>query len=165
MPTWTRRPAALAAAPFLTGCTVPSAGATGISVTADGQPLGVIVVCHDHIDGASLYPADDDPATRDTAGRWHRSEALTGFSTWPLTSDIDGAGDGWTVEKPLGTLDPEQSYRMYGWTTDSSWASAPVGFTAADLAELKPGQVRYEIGDEVSIASIEDFRETVCDQF
>ncbi|MFE5481772.1 hypothetical protein [Streptomyces sp. NPDC056527] len=169
MLTWTRRPiaivAALAAIPAVAGCTVPSAGATGISVTSDGQPLGVILMCHDHIDGASLHTDDDDPETRDTTGRWSRVEPLTDFTTWPLAGDADGAADGWTVEQPLGTLDPKKTYRMYGWTTDSSWAAAAVSFTPADLAELTPGQVRYEIGDTVTTSSIEDFRKTACDDF
>ncbi|MFD7321875.1 hypothetical protein ACFV9D_12470 [Streptomyces sp. NPDC059875] len=167
--TWTGRllaiTAALAAIPAVAGCTVPSAGATGISVTADGQPLGVILMCHDHIDGASLHPEDDDPKTQDTAGRWRRTEALTGFTTWPLATDTDAAADGWTVEKPLGTLDPARTYRMYGWTTDSSWSSASVSFTTADLTDLTPGQVRYEIGDVVTVSSMEKFRRTVCDNF
>ncbi|MFF8607958.1 hypothetical protein ACF06X_18670 [Streptomyces sp. NPDC015346] len=168
MLTWTRRliaiTAAFAAIPAVAGCTVPSAGATGISVTADGQPLGVILMCHDHIDGATLHPDDDDPKRLHT-GRWKRDQAVTGFTTWPLAMVAGDAADGWTAEKPMGTLDPKQTYRMYGWTTDNSWAAASVSFTTADLAALTPGQVRYEIGDTVSISSIEDFRRTACDHF
>jgi hypothetical protein len=74
-----------------------------------------------------------------------------------------GAVEGWTVETPLGRLDPKQTYRMYGWTTDSSWAAASVSFTTADLAAVTPGQVRYEVGDTVVTSSIEDFREKGCE--
>ncbi|MFF6777904.1 hypothetical protein ACFY8W_30750 [Streptomyces sp. NPDC012637] len=166
MLTWTRRliaiAAALAAIPAVAGCTVPLAGMTGISVTADGQALGVIQMCHDHIDGVSLYP-DDDPQPAATTGRWHRDAALTGFSTWPLTTD--GADEGWSVEQRLGTLDPKQTYRLYSWTDDSSWSTVPVTVTSADLEELAPGQVRYEIDDKPSTSSVEDFRTTACEHF
>ncbi|MEU9864209.1 hypothetical protein AB0D99_25375 [Streptomyces sp. NPDC047971] len=169
MLTWTRRliatAAALVAMPAVAGCSVPSAGATGVSVTADGQPLGVILMCHDHIDGATLHADDDDPQSNDSTGRWSRTEPLSGFSTWPLATGDDGAVDGWTAEEPLGALDPRTTYRMYGWTTDHSWASASVSFTLAELEDLTPGQVRYEIGDEVTTASIEEFRRTACDHF
>ncbi|MEU8621122.1 hypothetical protein [Streptomyces sp. NPDC048623] len=169
MLTWTRRlvatTTALAAIPAVAGCSVPVAGVTGVSVTADGQPLGVIVMCHDHIDGALLHLDDDDPEKEATVGSWQRAEALTDFSTWPLTTDATAADDGWSAEKPLHTLDPNQTYRMFGWTTDSSWSSAAVSFTVADLKDLSPGQVRYEIGNTVSTTSIDDFRKTACDHF
>ncbi|WP_431951712.1 hypothetical protein [Actinacidiphila sp. bgisy167] len=52
----------------LTGCTVPAAaGVTGIAVSEDGTPSRVMPVCHDRIDGATLYAPDDGDATEPLA--------------------------------------------------------------------------------------------------
>ncbi|MBW8792305.1 MAG: hypothetical protein JF597_01495, partial [Streptomyces sp.] len=42
------------------GCTVPADAVAGISVTADGTLLGVMMVCGHQIDGATLYVDSDD---------------------------------------------------------------------------------------------------------
>ncbi|MER7103722.1 hypothetical protein ABT383_29535 [Streptomyces humidus] len=143
--------AGLAALTSLTGCTVPSAGLTGITVTEDGRPVGVLMVCHDHIDGALLY-TDSAGSGRDAAeeggsedaGRWSSSKPVTGFASWPLTT----GGQGWRVDGPMpATLQPRRTYHLFGGTDDDSWSTADVSFTPEQLAALAPGQVRYFAGD------------------
>ncbi|MGN9796382.1 hypothetical protein ACTMTU_35615 [Streptomyces sp. OZ13] len=139
---------------------------TGISVTADGQPLGVMLVCHGHIDSANLYTDGDKPSAESkTVGTWSRSEPVTGFTTWPLGV----GGEGWSLDKPLRSLDPDRTYTLYGATRDNSWSAAHISFTAEDLAALAPGQLRYLAGDRDGAdpdgyltASIEDFRANAC---
>ncbi|CAM5737592.1 hypothetical protein SALBM311S_06863 [Streptomyces alboniger] len=46
------------------GCTVPIDAVVGISVTADGRLLGVMMVCGHQIDGTTLYVDSDDVRTR-----------------------------------------------------------------------------------------------------
>ncbi|MPY38664.1 hypothetical protein FNH04_01415 [Streptomyces phyllanthi] len=157
----------LAALTLLTGCTVPPAGSTGISVTEDGRPLGVIVVCHDHIDGATLYTHTDDGKEK-TLARWSHADPVKGFTTWPLET----GGQGWKVDRAMPTtLDRRRTYTLYGWTSDNSSSANHVSFTLAQLAGLKPGQVRYDAGDEADgadrnryrTASFDDFRTEACE--
>ncbi|MFB6841425.1 hypothetical protein [Streptomyces sp. NPDC056361] len=154
--------AVLPALGALAGCTVPVSGVTGVAVTADGEPLGVIRMCHDRIEGALLYPDDGDATgTPDATGVWNHDTPVTDFTSWSLGSPADG----WTAEKPLGSLVPGQLYGLYGWTEDNSWSTGSVHFTTADLAKLVPGQVRYERGDEVRTVSLDDFRAEACEGF
>jgi hypothetical protein len=101
------------------------------------------MVCHDHIDGATLYtdskPADPDESRSVEVGR--RS-----------------------VDKPLQALKKDRSYHLYGWTRDSSWSTGDVTFTPADLTTLTPGRVRYWSGegDDYETGSVEDFRSRAC---
>ncbi|MEU3186027.1 hypothetical protein ABZ707_17765 [Streptomyces sp. NPDC006923] len=158
--------AVCAAAVTVQGCTVPTAGVTGISVTEDGRPLGVMVVCHDHMDVAELYTDGDKPdAPSKTVGRWARTDPATGFTTWPL----DEGGDGWTVERSSsGALAPHRVYTLFGGTNDNSWSAASVDFTVGHLAALAPGQVRYYTGERDSdgdiyrTTSMADFRAVAC---
>ncbi|WP_367325126.1 hypothetical protein [Streptomyces sp. HUAS ZL42] len=157
---------ACAAALFsLTGCTVPTAGATGIAVTEDGKPFGMLMVCHGHIDGATLYTETTGDES-ETVARWSHARPLTEFVTWPLAT----GGDGWSVGHPMPkALEQRRSYTLYGWTEDSSWSTGDVSFTLADLAKLSPGQVRYFAGDVrgadrdgYRTASFEEFRTDAC---
>ncbi|NNN37930.1 hypothetical protein HLK59_47995 [Streptomyces sp. S3(2020)] len=165
----TRRRNVLAAAGVavlatLSGCTVPIAGAMGITVDADGRPMGVLMVCHDHIDGATLYtdskPDDPDDSESVEVGSWSGDESVKGFATWSL----DTAGDGWSVDEPLQPLKENREYHLYGWTRGNSWSTGNVNFTPADLAALTPGQVRYRRsgGDDHRTGSVEDFRTEAC---
>ena len=52
--------AVVAAALTTGGCTVPAVGAVGIGVDANGDPVGFVQVCRDHIDGATIYLSTDD---------------------------------------------------------------------------------------------------------
>nr|WP_236071736.1 hypothetical protein [Streptomyces polyasparticus] len=65
-------------AALLAACTVPVAGSSGISVTEHGQPLGVLAVCHDHIDGATLYTDREEAASQGRARRTPRRPSPPG---------------------------------------------------------------------------------------
>ncbi|QJT06678.1 hypothetical protein G9272_06260 [Streptomyces asoensis] len=157
--------AALAVLASSTGCTVPGAGSTGITVTEEGQPVGVLMVCHHHIDSAVLYTGDGDES--EGVGNWSRAEPATGFVTWSLRT----GGGGWSVDRqPPATLERQRTYVLYGATEDSSWSTTDVSFTLAHLAALTPGRVRYFAGevpgaddDGYLTASIEDFRADACE--
>jgi hypothetical protein len=158
----------------LSGCTVAVAGVTGITVTEDGAPLGVMLVCHDHIDGATLYdsgadsdydPDEDEPSEPDDLGTWSRRKPATGFTVWSLRT----GGRGWSADTPVAALDPHRTYSLYGWTHDNSWSTIDVTFTAAQLARLEPGQVRYYKGegagtdrDGYATVSMDTFRSEGC---
>ncbi|MFJ3504421.1 MULTISPECIES: hypothetical protein [unclassified Streptomyces] len=153
--------AAVGAVSLLSGCTVPIAGVAGVTVGRDGTPVGVIAMCEEHVDGATLYADAEDPEAQKDLGVWRHGAPLTGLITWSLASP----GDGWTVEKPFGRLAPGQVYRLYGWTEDDSWSTSGVSFTTKDLELLTPGQVRYGSDDMVGTVPLEDFREKACEEF
>ncbi|MFC8173815.1 hypothetical protein [Streptomyces sp. NPDC057325] len=153
--------AAVGAAPLLSGCTVPVAGVAGVTAGRDGSPVGVIAMCEEHVDGATLHTDAEDPGAQEDAGVWKHDGPITGLTTWTLASP----GDGWTAEKPFGRLAPGQAYRMYAWTEDDSWSTSGVSFTTEDLAALTPGQVRYGADDMIGTAPLEDFREKACEGF
>ncbi|MEE4545783.1 hypothetical protein V2S66_27915 [Streptomyces sp. V4-01] len=123
-----------------TGCTVPVGAVTGITVTPDGSPVGVIRTCGHAIDGATLYVSADDPAKETENGKWTSRVPLSGLTTWPLAA----AGPGWTTRRPLTPLAEHTVYTLYGWTSDNSSSAAAVDFTPADLRALSPAQVRYD---------------------
>ncbi|WP_405009631.1 hypothetical protein [Kitasatospora sp. NBC_01539] len=148
----------------LTGCTVAVGAVSGVTVTADGRPIGMVMVCHHRIDGATLYTDQGTNGTR-SVGRWKHDGPLTGYAPLPL----DG-GDGWTVEQPLQPLEAGRVYTLYGWTEDDSWSAGSVSFTLADLAALTPGRVRYFVGAEYggdadgwTTTSLEEFQAHACD--
>jgi hypothetical protein len=136
------------------GCTVEARGVMGIGVGADGDPVAFLQVCSDHIDGATAYVTDSDHR-----GSWTADPAATGFATWSL---LDG-GDGWSVAEPFVAPEPGQVYSLYGWTRDNSSSATSVSFTAADLAGMKPGQVRYN--DVTVVTTVEEFRQHACDPY
>ncbi|GAA3070064.1 hypothetical protein GCM10017562_41290 [Streptomyces roseofulvus] len=154
--------AAGAAALLLTGCSPAPAGLAGVSVAEDGTPLGVILMCHDHVDGAVLQP-DDAPESREITGDWRHDGPVTGFTTWPLMQTAGApAAEEWTEERETGRLEKGRGYRLAGWTDDDTWQASPVRFTPEDLAHLKPGQVRYTLDEEIRTTSLDTFRDTAC---
>jgi hypothetical protein len=151
------------ALPFLlAGCTVPVVGLAGIGVDDKGAPVGYLQVCHDHLDGATVYTDGKD----DDQGRWKASPAVTGFARWSLTDP----GEGWTAKTALGQLKPGVKYNLYGWTEDSSSSASNVTFTKEDLVRLKPGQVLYSSGktnadgteDLPAVSSESEFHTNAC---
>lgn len=123
------------------GCTVPIDAVAGISVTADGRLLDVMMVCGHQIDGAILYVDSDDVDKTVTVGSWTADRPLTaGLTTWTL----DPPSAGWTADRPLTPLTAKTTYALYGWTEDNSWSSSNVSFTLADRDRLTPGMVRYD---------------------
>ncbi|MFE6223674.1 MULTISPECIES: hypothetical protein [unclassified Streptomyces] len=157
--------AAGAAALLLTGCSSAPAGLTGVTVAEDGTPLGVILMCHDHVDGAMLHPDDAPEGSREVTGDWRHDGPVTGFTTWPLMQTASTpATEEWTPETETARLEKGRSYRLAGWTDDGSWTASPVRFTPEDLTRLKPDQVRYTLDDEIRTTTLDHFRDTACDE-
>lgn len=146
------------------GCTVPIDAVAGISVTADGHLLGVMMVCGHHLDGATLYVGSDDPHKEVTVGSWTAGRPLMpGLTTWTL----DSPAPGWAATRPLAPLTAKTTYELYGWTKDNSWSSTNVSFTLADRDRLTPGKVRYinisDNGEETATTvSMAEFEAGVC---
>ncbi|MFD8342364.1 hypothetical protein ACFV2C_08755 [[Kitasatospora] papulosa] len=146
------------------GCTVPVDAVAGISVTADGRLLGVMMVCGHQIDGATLYVDSDDVNKTVTVGSWTADRPLTaGLTTWTL----DSPSAGWTARRPLTPLTAKTAYALYGWTKDNSWSSSSVSFTLTDRDQLTPGKVRYDAisdnGDESPVTvPITEFKARAC---
>ncbi|MEU8539907.1 hypothetical protein AB0C52_07870 [Streptomyces sp. NPDC048717] len=142
------------------GCTVPVDAVAGVSVSGEGQLLGVMMVCGHHIDGATLYVSGEDPDLDVTVGSWASDRHLKpGLTTWPL----DAPADGWTTTTPLASLTAETVYSFYGWTKDNSWSASSVSFTLADRARLTPGMVLYDDGEEsTALVPMEEFKAKAC---
>jgi hypothetical protein len=148
------------------GCAKPVdmvAGVAGISMTPDGRPLGVLLVCGHHLDGATLYRNNGDGTTT-TVGSWVGHRALTGLTTWPL----ENPGPGWTTRTALAPLSPRTTYHLYGWTKDDTWSAGNVAFTLDDWHRLTPGQVRFETSAHVGVhawtaATLTAFHSHACD--
>ncbi|MFE5797968.1 hypothetical protein ACFQ8C_36050 [Streptomyces sp. NPDC056503] len=157
--------AAGAAVLLLAGCTTTPAGLAGVSVAEDGTPLGVLLMCHDHVDGAMLYPDDVPKESREITADWRHDGPVTGFTSWPLMQTAGSPeAERWTPETRTARLEKGRSYRLAGWTEDGSWSATPVSFTPEDLTRLKPGQVRYTLDDEIRVSSLDDFRDRACDE-
>ncbi|MFE7215285.1 hypothetical protein ACFY0A_35120 [Streptomyces sp. NPDC001698] len=146
------------------GCTVPPDAVAGISVTADGHLLGVMMICGHQIDGATLYVDSDDVKKQVTVGKWTADRPLTpGLTTWTL----DSPAAGWTATRSLAPLTAKTTYALYGWTKDNSRSANGISFTLADRDRLTPGKVRYDSisdnGDQSTITvSISEFKAKAC---
>jgi hypothetical protein len=155
---------AVATALVTTGCTVEARAVAGVGVGMDGEPVGFLQVCSEHIDGATVYQTDQDHL-----GTWTVKPAAKGFATWSFAV----GGDGWTVTEPFATLKPGQTYHLYGWTKDNSSSADSVVFSPTDLAAMKPGQVRYWSGrsdasgnnDLEVVTSVAQFQQHACDRY
>ncbi|SCD89627.1 hypothetical protein GA0115253_102285 [Streptomyces sp. Termitarium-T10T-6] len=145
------------------GCSVPTDAVAGISVTADGHLLGVMMVCGHHIDGATLYVDSDDVSKQVKVGSWTADRPLKpGLATWTL----DSQAAGWTATRSLAPLTDRTTYALYGWTKDNSWSAAHISFTTADRDRLTPGKVRYasisDNGESAITVSTADFKAKAC---
>ncbi|UIX34778.1 hypothetical protein [Streptomyces sp. GQFP] len=150
--------AACAALAETSGCGVPVDAVAGISVTADGDLLGVMMVCGHRIDGATLYVADSDSEA--DVGSWSTARPLkAGLATWPL----DAPAVGWTATTSLKPLTAKTTYTLYGWTEDNSWSSRSVSFTLTDLDGLTPGTVRYEGEKSAVTVPVAEFKARACE--
>lgn len=151
------------------GCTVPAAALAGVGVDREGSLVGYIHVCHDRIDGATLYydtGSTEVTASTVDAGAWEASTPVFGTAIWSLSEP----GNGWTVLSPLHDLTPKREYTLYGWTNDNTWSAGRVTFTVAELARLKPGQILHWSGrsggrperDLNEVSSLADFEVSAC---
>lgn len=150
---------------LLTGCTVPQAGLAGVGIDSDHNLVGYLHICHDHIDGATLfYDVGSTEETSHTvdAGAWQAASPVAGTVTWSLSEP----GDGWTVITPLEDLVPEREYSLIGWSADNSWSAGAVTFTIAEVERLKPGQVLHwsaqDNGEFNEISSLSEFESHAC---
>ncbi|MFE9852583.1 hypothetical protein ACFYPN_27820 [Streptomyces sp. NPDC005576] len=147
------------------GCGASIDGVTGISVTADGRLLGVIMVCGHDIVGAGLYEEGDGRQEDTKIGEWTPVRPLeAGLTTWPLDSPTPG----WTATRSPGPLADATVYSLAGRTGDSSWSARSIDFTTADRDRLRPGRVLYEDyskdGEEVlRLVPLPEFEATACD--
>jgi hypothetical protein len=160
----------------LTACSPATTAVMGVSVDAAGGLVGVVAVCSGHTDEARLtvwkmpaYTAPSSPAPDTlTTGEWQTDRPATDVSQWSLTT-----GAPWTTTQSIRLVEGF-TYELTGIgrgpnkVGNESRASG-ITFTLADVAALKPGQVRYAAGvDEKSLDSvpavvnIQDFRATVC---
>jgi hypothetical protein len=148
----------------LAGCGVPAGGAVGVGVDAQGRPVAYIQMCLGHIDGATLYRSDDDPAKEQTLGRWEVSPAVDGFSQF----DLAAPANGWRAAQQLVKGDPATEYTIYGWSKDNSFSAMHLDFSQNSLADLKPGEVRYPDLDsddyDLKTGSVADFQKETCEQ-
>jgi hypothetical protein len=141
----------------VSGCTVPVAGVSGIGVDGEGNPVGYLMACHDHVDTAELAHGKDV-----WDGSWRSSKPITGLATVNLANPELG----WSVGQHLSALAAGHSYAFYGSTTDNSWSTASIEFTLADLAQLQPGSVRYwSRGGQggYTVGTVADFTAHACD--
>lgn len=115
---------------LLSGCTVPVVGMAGVGLDANGEVVGYLSVCEDHIDGATLYLDFSDPERSVDAGTWEAPAPVTRSARWSIDRG----------------LQPGREYTLYGWTNDNSAATTSVTFTLEELQDLEPGRVLYYSG-------------------
>ena len=151
----------------LSGCSVPVVGGIGVGPNSNGDLVGYLAVCEQHIDGATMYIDDQSGSLGEgrNVGRWLSRTAVTSGANWSL----GGASAGWDTELALPDLRPDQPYTLYGWTRDDSGSTTDVTFTLAQLRKLRPGQVLYFGGydekrdkDLQRVGSPSDFSEFAC---
>ncbi|MEV7320348.1 hypothetical protein [Streptomyces sp. NPDC093970] len=141
---------------------MPVHAVAGISVTADGHPLGVMMICGHRIDGATLYVDSADEDKTVTVGSWTADRSLTaGLATWTL----DSPAAGWAADRSLAPLTARTTYAFCG--QDNSWSSSSVSFTLTGRDRLTPGMVRCDAipdgGDEPAVtAPIAAFGASAC---
>jgi hypothetical protein len=120
-----------------TGCSAEVTGLAGVSVDERGNPIAVAVACTGRFDGAILEDVSNLAAIT-TAKKWSFSAART--TRWNIVQSPTA-----TNPKPGGTLalNPEVRYNLTASSKDQQTRSLDVTFMVADLARLRPGQVRY----------------------
>jgi len=114
----------------------------GITLDVSGQPDVVLMSCHHHLGGVTLY-WPDDPAGTDSnhaiVAQWKLPTGYRSPIQWPLLSSKP---EGLTITKKPAALTPGRTYRIYGWTHESPYYSADgPEFQAADIAGLVAGEV------------------------
>lgn len=139
----------------VSGCTVPSGAIAGVGVDDHGRLIGYLRVCHDHIDGGTLYyhpEASASPEPTDnpsvSVGSWDAPAPVTEFAKWSLATPTGGwkanaARGGVVGHEYLAAMKQRREYTLYGWTNDNSSSAVDVTFTVEEVSQLKPGQVLY----------------------
>jgi hypothetical protein len=149
---------------FTTGCTAEFTGLAGVSVDERGTPIAVVVACKGNFDGASL----EDVSNFDVISvvrEWSFGAART--VRWNIVESPTA-----THPKPAGTmeLNPKVPYDLSAFSRDEQTRSVGVTFTVADLARLRPGQVRYFKENESGgtgkyvVADVSKFESLACQE-
>lgn len=123
----------------LSGCTPRQTAVMGVGVDDDGAPVAYVVACTDSIDVISLT----EPG-KALLGEWGAPESITDAASVRLSEP----GPGWTVlSGGAPALTPGITYELSGWEDSRDAVTAmEVEFTVADLAALRPGEVRRRSG-------------------
>lgn len=159
---------ALVALCFVAGCTVPVNALAGVGVDGKGNLVGYLHVCHDRIDGATLYyEGGSSSGSTVDVGSWEVKTPIAGTATWSLAKPASG----WGTVVPLAPVTSNPEYTLYGWTKDNSWSAGSVSFTLSEVAHLQPGQVLYFSGrsggrperDLNEVGSLGDFETHACE--
>lgn len=174
---------------LLSACTPPQTGVVGVAADAQGRPVGVLAVCSGSMNTASLV-AMERPSGRDMSTStgepaparsllpstvdpltWRPPEPVTDLGLWSVTT-----GEPWTpvAAPPLRegvtySIGAEDVTYRDGETVALSAFAKGVEFTLADVAALKPGQVRYASGIDdatlrylFSVVDVAAFHDVVC---
>jgi hypothetical protein len=167
---------------MVSGCTVPSGAIAGVGVDDQGRLIGYLRVCHDHIDGGTLYYHPEASASTDptdnpsvSVGGWDAPGPVTEFAKWSLATPTGGwkanPRGGVVGELSLSAMKQRREYSLYGWTNDNSSSAVDVTFTVEEVSQLKPGQVLYwaakgpnkdQTRDLNRSGSEAEFRRTAC---
>jgi hypothetical protein len=152
---------------LLSGCSVPYGAILALGMAPDGDIVAHLQICEGHIDGVSVFRADEGDISK-PSGVWDAATPVLDTAAWSLVDPRDG----WTASTPLAPLEPGVQYDIYGWTVDNSWSAiGPSPFTVDDLRQLQPGQVLswnkdWASADDAPLTVAMDlavFTETACD--
>lgn len=148
---------ALAAALGTAGCIAPSTditGAVGVTVDDAGHPVVVAEVCSGDVAHVAVHGPNRGERPNEVLASFTAGPAATG----PFTLDLADPGAGWTGDPLPLPLGPELHAVSAGGTGDTALSGAT--FTAAELADLRPGQVLSERSEEPQDA--EAFAQLAC---
>ena len=149
-------------------CGAPVVGVPGVGVDPQGQPVGYLAICEEHVDVVTLsLDADGSEASAGsatvTAGRWASGEPVTGGSSWSMAEPASG----WEAGAAFLGVMPGNTYHLRGWARDDHWSTDEVSFTAEDLAGGRPGEVlttEYAPATDSWVVVVQDEAEFFAEQ-
>ncbi|GLZ07458.1 hypothetical protein Acsp03_49240 [Actinomadura sp. NBRC 104412] len=120
--------AVLLACPLLTSCAPPDAGATGMTLDAQGRPTAVVAWCPGKAPDTIIIAAvDDDSEPRIVL------EAPGKFPGRTIQVPITDPPAGWRVTPPSPSLKPHLVYHAYAPVTGSDYTARGPRFSLARL--------------------------------
>ncbi|GAA4588878.1 hypothetical protein GCM10023107_10850 [Actinoplanes octamycinicus] len=120
----------------LAACSVPENGHTGLSVDAEGNPLGLVAVCSD--DPPDSVYLSGSRATTGPVPVEYVPPADVGRT---MSFRLDAPDNGWVARPEPSRLRPDVEYSLYGRTDDNSHSTREVDFELTDRERLSPGMV------------------------